>query len=54
MEHPGGRARADLEPYLNEHLARYKHPKELVLVDELPRNASGKVTKHTLRKDLAG
>ena len=40
----------DLEPFLNERLARYKHPKELVLVDALPRNASGKVDKQALRK----
>ena len=40
----------DLEPFLNERLARYKHPKELVLVDALPRNASGKVVKPQLRK----
>lgn len=40
----------DLEPFLNERLARYKHPKELVLVAELPRNASGKVVKPHLRK----
>jgi fatty-acyl-CoA synthase len=40
----------DLEQFLNERLARYKHPKELVLVDELPRNASGKVVKPLLRK----
>ncbi|QKT07673.1 long-chain-fatty-acid--CoA ligase [Gordonia sp. X0973] len=40
---------AELEPYLNENLARYKHPKDLVIVDELPRNAGGKVVKPTLR-----
>ncbi|GAB19254.1 putative fatty-acid--CoA ligase [Gordonia effusa NBRC 100432] len=40
---------ADIEPYLNENLARYKHPKEIVIVDELPRNAGGKVVKPTLR-----
>ncbi|MBD0323653.1 MAG: AMP-binding protein, partial [Aldersonia sp.] len=44
----------ELEPYLNENLARYKHPKDIVVVEELPRNASGKVLKHTLRKDFAG
>jgi fatty-acyl-CoA synthase len=43
----------DLEPFLNERLARYKHPKDLVLVDELPRNASGKVIKPLLRKTYA-
>ncbi|MFI5778318.1 fatty-acid--CoA ligase FadD5 [Nocardia sp. NPDC051570] len=44
---------AALEPYLNENLARYKHPKELVIVAELPRNASGKVLKVQLRKDYS-
>ena len=44
----------DLEPFLNESLARYKHPKSLVVVTELPRNASGKVLKHVLRKELQG
>jgi fatty-acyl-CoA synthase len=41
---------ADIEDFLNENLARFKHPKDLVIVDELPRNASGKVVKHELRK----
>ncbi|CAM2851661.1 fatty-acid--CoA ligase FadD5 [Skermania piniformis] len=43
----------ELEPFLNERLARYKHPKDLVLVEELPRNASGKVVKQRLRDDHA-
>ncbi|MEI4196883.1 malonate--CoA ligase [Roseovarius sp. E0-M6] len=30
-------------------LARFKHPRKLVLVDELPRNAMGKVQKNVLR-----
>ncbi|MFD3701944.1 fatty-acid--CoA ligase FadD5 [Nocardia sp. NPDC058658] len=40
---------ADLAPHLDAHLARYKHPKALVIVDALPRNAGGKVIKHELR-----
>ncbi|MFC9893339.1 fatty-acid--CoA ligase FadD5 [Nocardia sp. NPDC127579] len=44
---------AELEPFLNENLARYKHPKDLVVVAELPRNASGKVVKVQLRKDYS-
>ncbi|MEU0539166.1 fatty-acid--CoA ligase FadD5 [Nocardia sp. NPDC005978] len=40
----------ELTPFLNESLARYKHPKDLVIVSELPRNASGKVLKVELRK----
>ncbi|UYP19296.1 fatty-acid--CoA ligase FadD5 [Rhodococcus sp. Z13] len=42
----------ELQPFLNEHLARYKHPKEIVIVDALPRNASGKVVKGELRGGL--
>ena len=34
-------------------LARYKHPKQIVLVDALPRNAMGKVQKNALRDDYA-
>jgi fatty-acyl-CoA synthase len=44
----------ELTPFLNENLARYKHPKDLVIVPELPRNASGKVVKVQLRKEYAG
>jgi fatty-acyl-CoA synthase len=44
---------AELEAFLNENLARYKHPKDLVLVAELPRNASGKVVKVQLRNDYS-
>jgi malonyl-CoA/methylmalonyl-CoA synthetase len=31
-------------------LARYKHPRQLILVDELPRNTMGKVQKNVLRE----
>ncbi|MES0124763.1 malonyl-CoA synthase [Mesorhizobium sp. C420B] len=37
------------------HLARYKHPKQVIFVDQLPRNTMGKVQKNLLReayKDL--
>jgi O-succinylbenzoic acid--CoA ligase len=32
-----------------EHLARFKLPRELLLVDEIPRTATGKVLRHALR-----
>jgi fatty-acyl-CoA synthase len=35
--------------WARERLARYKLPREVVLVRELPRTASGKVQKHLLR-----
>lgn len=41
---------ADLEDFLTERLARYKHPKALEIVDALPRNAAGKVLKNVLRQ----
>ena len=40
----------EMEPYLNENLARFKQPKDIVLVEELPRNAGGKVVKPRLRE----
>jgi fatty-acyl-CoA synthase len=39
----------DLGDFLNERLARYKHPKGLEIVDALPRNPAGKVLKTELR-----
>jgi fatty-acyl-CoA synthase len=40
---------ADLDEFLTARLARYKHPKGLVIVDALPRNPAGKVLKTELR-----
>ena len=39
----------DLAGFLDEQLARYKHPKSLEIVDALPRNPAGKVLKTELR-----
>ncbi len=38
----------DLKGYVKQNLARYKVPREIVFVDELPRNATGKVMKGEL------
>ena len=40
---------ADLSAFLDERLARYKHPKALEIVEALPRNPAGKVLKTELR-----
>ena len=40
---------SDLEDFLTERLARYKHPKVLEVVDALPRNPAGKVLETELR-----
>jgi fatty-acyl-CoA synthase len=39
----------DLDDFLTERLARYKHPKAFEIVDALPRNPAGKVLKTELR-----
>ena len=44
---------ARVDQFLKRRLARYKHPKEVVCVDELPRNAMGKVQKNVLRETYA-
>jgi fatty-acyl-CoA synthase len=43
----------DLDEFLAERLARYKHPKGLEIVDTLPRNPAGKVLKTELRTRYA-
>ncbi|MEO0493206.1 MAG: AMP-binding protein [Actinomycetota bacterium] len=44
---------ADLRPALDAALARFKHPRRIEVVDELPRNAMGKVQKRVLRNRYA-
>ncbi|SNW16358.1 fatty-acid--CoA ligase FadD5 [Mycolicibacterium thermoresistibile] len=44
---------AELEEFLADRLARYKHPKVLEIVDALPRNPAGKVLKTELRARFA-
>ena len=38
----------DLKAWVKSNLARYKVPREIVFLDELPRNATGKVLKREL------
>ncbi len=40
----------DIKGYVKENLANYKVPREIVFLDELPRNPTGKV----LKRDLPG
>ena len=40
-----------IESNLRKSLARYKHPKNIFLIDQLPRNAMGKVQKNILREE---
>jgi fatty-acyl-CoA synthase len=38
-----------IKHYVREHLARYKVPREVIFLDELPRNPTGKILKRELR-----
>lgn len=40
----------DLRAYLSEHVAHFKIPRRFIFVEELPRNATGKILKKELRK----
>lgn len=42
----------ELRQFLASRLARYKIPREVIVREALPRNPSGKITKHRLRKEL--
>ena len=41
----------DLKGWVKQNLARYKVPREIVFLDELPRNSTGKVVKRELVED---
>jgi fatty-acyl-CoA synthase len=48
----GGELTAEgIQAYVKENLARYKVPRDVVFVDELPRNATGKVLKRELQAE---
>jgi fatty-acyl-CoA synthase len=50
---PGERLTLDeLEAFCRDKLARFKTPKHLVEIDELPRTATGKILKRELRKQF--
>jgi fatty-acyl-CoA synthase len=47
-----GVTEADVRAYARNSLAGFKVPKQVVFVDALPRNATGKVVKPALRRLL--
>jgi fatty-acyl-CoA synthase len=44
----------ELKDWVKQNLARYKVPREIVFLDELPRNSTGKVLKRELVEDESG
>lgn len=52
---PEANAEPDLEAIAeatSQALARFKHPRKLIIRDELPRNSMGKVQKNLLRDEF--
>jgi fatty-acyl-CoA synthase len=43
-----------IKAYVRDHLARYKVPREVIFLDELPRNPTGKILKRELRSHTVG
>jgi acyl-CoA synthetase (AMP-forming)/AMP-acid ligase II len=51
VRHPGAQlAESDVLSIFTERLARYKHPRRVVFLEALPKNALGKVQKHELKR----
>ena len=48
------RVRRLLVAYTRANLATYKCPSRIIFADSLPRNASGKLLKHEMRKIYGG
>jgi len=48
-----GLSEEDLKAHIKANLASYKAPREIEFVEELPRNATGKVLKRVLREGVA-
>jgi fatty-acyl-CoA synthase len=47
----GSVSEQELKDYVKSNLARYKVPREIEFLDELPRNATGKVVKRELKEE---
>ena len=44
--------REELQEHASAKLASFKHPRHIFFVDDLPRNAAGKILKRELREEF--
>lgn len=44
----------ELKQYVRENLANYKVPREITVLDELPRNSTGKIVRRDLQDRVGG
>ena len=54
LREPAGLEKQAILDLFEDKLARFKHPKDVVFVDMLPRNSMGKVLKFELRERITG
>jgi len=47
-------SKEEIIEFCKKYLARYKRPKSVAFVDELPKNPSGKILKRDLREKYRG
>jgi fatty-acyl-CoA synthase len=52
LKSAGSMTGEDVLALFQDRLARYKHPRDVVFTDTLPRNAMGKVLRFELRKQV--
>ncbi|MEN3221023.1 acyl-CoA ligase FadD12 [Mycolicibacterium porcinum] len=52
--HSGAITPDDLKAYVRENLANYKVPREITVLDELPRNSTGKIDRRQLQEKVNG
>jgi len=43
---------SEIKKYIKKHLANFKIPKEIYVIQELPKNATNKILKRKLKEDL--
>ncbi|MGT2463691.1 AMP-binding enzyme [Sinomonas atrocyanea] len=51
---PGAATAEELREFVKSQVAAYKYPREVRIVDQLPKGPTGKILKRDLRAELAG
>jgi acetyl-CoA synthetase len=47
---PSEDLKESIQQHVRNNLAKYQYPREIEFIDELPKTATGKVRRHSLRK----
>jgi len=53
-QQPSAELQAELKAFVKERLAKYKYPRWIEFVDELPKSSTGKIQRYKLRRAAAG